>query len=114
MDIKKIKYAHLTTHNEVAENVIRGKYEVGTLKKVIAEQYKGFGIKILKESPMWPGFVVIANTHTLSPETIKKIKDALLTISPEESKDLVQGKYGFADCDDRDFDIIRKYEKYNQ
>lgn len=112
-DIKKLNPTHLKTHNEVVESVIRGEFEVGSLKKDIAEQYKGYAIKFLAESSKWPNFAIVVNTRYLSADTIQKIKDALLNISPEDAKTLVVGKYGFVQASEEDFDTIKKYyEKY--
>lgn len=111
-DINKLKYVYLNTNNDVIEAVIRREYEAGVLRKDIAEQYKGFAIKIIKESPKWPSISVIANEKTLDGKTIKKIKEALLSLNPSVEREIVEGKFGFAPAEERDFEIIKKYEKY--
>lgn len=78
----------------------------------MAEKYKGFAIKILAESPKWPGFSIIVNTKVLSKDKVQKIKDALVHLSPEDATNLLVGMYGFKEANDSDFDIVRSYERY--
>lgn len=111
-DINILGYKHFSTHNQVIEAVIRGEYQVGSLKKSIAREYEGFGIRILKESPKWPAFSVIVNSKTLNPEVINRIKTSLLSATEKELKELVVGRFGFAECKEKNFEIVRKYEKY--
>ncbi|MCX7738441.1 MAG: PhnD/SsuA/transferrin family substrate-binding protein [Hydrogenothermaceae bacterium] len=111
-DINKLGYKHFSTHNQAIEAVIRGEYQVGSIKKSIAKEYEGFRIRILKESPKWSAFSMIVNSRTLNPEAINRIKTSLLSVTEKELKELVVGKFGFAECKEEDFEIIKKYEKY--
>jgi ABC-type phosphate/phosphonate transport system substrate-binding protein len=107
-----MKYTNFEAHHAVVEAVIRGEFEAGTLKKDIAEKYIGFGIRILKESPKWPGVLVVANLKTLSKDKTNSIKNALLSLNPKEVPELVFGKYGFAQVVIEDLNNLKKYEKY--
>ncbi|MCS7199535.1 MAG: PhnD/SsuA/transferrin family substrate-binding protein [Caldimicrobium sp.] len=110
--LEKLGYTFFDNQYEIAEEVLKGTHEAGCLKEDIAMQYKGFAIKILKHSPPWPAFSIVVNRKILSPEVIDKIKSALLNMSPEDTKKLNVGKYGFAQVKEKDFDIIKKYEKH--
>ncbi|MCX7613907.1 MAG: PhnD/SsuA/transferrin family substrate-binding protein [Caldimicrobium sp.] len=111
-NLDKMGYTYFETHHEVAEAVIRGTHEAGCLKSDIAEKYRGFAIKFLKRSPKWPSFSIIVNTKVLNPEQIKKIKLALINLQEEEAKNLIAGKHGFVEAKERDFEIVKKYERH--
>ncbi|MEN3039636.1 MAG: PhnD/SsuA/transferrin family substrate-binding protein [Candidatus Kryptonium sp.] len=111
-NLDKMGYTYFETHHEVAEAVIKGTHEAGCLKSDIAEQYRGFAIKFLKRSPKWPSFSIIVNTKILNPEQIKKIKLALINLEQEEAKNLVAGKHGFVEAKEKDFNIVKKYERH--
>lgn len=111
-NIHKLGFAYFDTHNEVVEAVLKGRFEAGTLKREVAEKYQGFAIRILEETPKWPAFSIIANTEVLSQEVLNKIKEALIKISPDEAKKLIVGRYGFSEASEKDFEIIRQYEKF--
>lgn len=111
-DINKLGYKHFETHNEVIESVIRKEFQAGSLRKDIAEQYSGFALRILDQSPEWPSFSVVVNTKTLDRTKINLIKRALLELDPEVEKNLIAGKYGFAEAKEEAFAILEKYEKF--
>lgn len=43
---------------------------------------------------------------------INRIKTSLLSATEKELKELVVGRFGFAECKEKNFEIVRKYEKY--
>ncbi len=111
-DVDRLGYVHFDTHDAVVDAVLRGKFEAGVVKRDIAERYRGYAIRFLDESPKWPAFVLVVNTKVLTNEEIKKIKRALLNLSSDEAKKLNIGRHGFAEVDERDFETIKKYEKF--
>jgi len=113
-DINKLEYKHFDSHKDVIHWVLSGKYEMGCAREDIIKSYKGYGLKVLGTTGPWPEFVIVANPQKLQRDKIEKIRKALLSIDPEEAKDLVEGKYGFAPAKDEDFEVIKKYEKYKQ
>ncbi|MCS7279555.1 MAG: PhnD/SsuA/transferrin family substrate-binding protein [Thermodesulfobacteriaceae bacterium] len=110
--INKMKIKYFNTHNEIAEAVIREEFEIGSLRKDIAEQYKGFAIKILKVIKMGPSLSVAINPLVVSEPNIKKIQEALLSFNPLDKKDEFIGKYGLTKGREESFNIIKKYEKF--
>ncbi|MDW8095160.1 MAG: PhnD/SsuA/transferrin family substrate-binding protein [Aquificaceae bacterium] len=110
--IEKQGYKLFLTHDDAVKAVLMGKHEAGVVSKKTFEKYKGFGLKLLAESPKWPSLPVVVNTKTLSPELIKKIEDALLSITQEEQKELIEGKFGFAKVTEEDFKVVEKYKRH--
>lgn len=111
-DIKKLGYKHFETHNEVIEAVIRKEFEAGMLKEDVAQQYSGFALRILDQSPEWPAFSIVVNTKVVDKTRADAIKKALLELDPNRERNLIVGKFGFAEAKEEDFEIMKKYEKY--
>lgn len=82
-DLSKMLYRYVGKHDEVALSVIRGEFLLGGMRESIAQEYTSLGLEIIATSPLLPGFSLVVNTQTLSPEQIEAIKKALLS-APKE------------------------------
>ncbi|MDW8066950.1 MAG: PhnD/SsuA/transferrin family substrate-binding protein [Aquificaceae bacterium] len=111
-DIKKLGYKFFETHNEAIEAVIRGEFQVASLKKSVAEKYRGFSINFISESPPWPAYIVVANSKTLSTERISRLRDILLSLKVEERSRLIEGRYGFSPIREEELKIIERYAEH--
>ena len=107
-------YRYLGTHDNVALSVIRGEYDAGGLKTKVARRYAHMGLYILMETPPLPAFALVANTKTLSGNTIAGIQAALLDRTPQHKQenegpqwDNVIGN-GVVKADDTMYETIRK------
>jgi phosphonate transport system substrate-binding protein len=72
-------------HSEAALDVIRGKASVAGVKTSIGEQYRKLGLRFIAESPPLPGFLLVANSRTLSVETIDTVRNSLLQLNPRNN-----------------------------
>ena len=54
--LEKNRYRYLNKHDAVALAIIRGEYDLGGLKTAIGKRYTHLGLKILAETPPFPGF----------------------------------------------------------
>lgn len=111
-DIREMKYDHFETHDKVVQAVLSGSYQMGCVKKSVFKRYEGYALRVLGESPQWPEFALIANTQRLSPRVINRIREALLSIKPEEMSKLVEGRHGFAPVKGDEYRVLEKYEKH--
>ncbi|MEN2995058.1 MAG: PhnD/SsuA/transferrin family substrate-binding protein [Thermodesulfovibrio sp.] len=110
--IEKMKIRYLKNHNEAVEAVIRQEYDVASVRKEIAEKYKGYAIKILKEIEMGPSLSVVVNPSILSEDNIEKIRKALISFNPKDKLGDFMGKYGLVEGSEKNFKIIKKYEQF--
>ncbi|MCX8163897.1 MAG: phosphate/phosphite/phosphonate ABC transporter substrate-binding protein [Aquificaceae bacterium] len=112
ISLEKLGYRFLPTHEDVVKAVLAREYGAGMVSRKVFEKYKGFGLRPLGESPRWPSLPLVANTKTLPPEVIRKIEEALFSLTPEEQKKLAEGRYGFSKVSDEDFNIVEKYKRH--
>lgn len=75
-------YQYVNTHADVALSVIRGVFDAGAMKTAIAEEYSHLGLQILAETNPFPGFALVANAKTLSPERMALIRQTLISLDP--------------------------------
>ncbi len=73
------KYEHLNYHDLVAEKVLRGDFDAGMVKAVVAEQYHDSGLRVLARSPAIPSVPLVAGAHVDSME-IAAVQKALLDL----------------------------------
>jgi len=109
------RYTYLDKHDAVALAVIRGEYDLGGLKTAIGKRYSHLGLKILAETPPFPGFGLIGNKKTLSPETMEAIRQAMIRLDPKTDKETLAqwGKsiqYGVVKATDDDYENVRNYK----
>jgi phosphonate transport system substrate-binding protein len=109
LDIEKLGYEYMGTHENVALAVVRGEPITGSLKTEVARRYENLTLKILEETPPFPGFLIVGNTVTLPPEQIERIRDILLQAPPEARSAWRAGQYGFSPVSGNDFDQFTRY-----
>jgi len=73
-------HEHLSYHDIVAEKVLRGDFDAGMVKSIVAEQYHDQGIRVLERSPAIPSVPVVVGSH-VAPEKVKFVLEALLSLS---------------------------------
>lgn len=97
----------LEREDRVALSVLIGDHDVGALSESVAAKYIKDGLKIIKRSEAIPSFVLCASdalSYAIQKEIIKRLselQDAAILSSID--KDIA----GFAQAEDRDFDVIR-------
>ena len=101
-------------HETVAEKVLRGEFDVGAVKDIVARQYAAQGLRVLKTSPPIPA-VPIAIQQNLDPDLVTSVLDALLDLNPgnpEAAKRMAawdpEFSHGFAIAHDEDYDTMRQ------
>lgn len=106
-------YEFLSHYDNIVRAVLYGDVDAGILKDTMAYKWEGKGIRILYSSPELPPYNIAASSH-LSKSDIKKLKQAFLDLdinNPEHRKVIkaLDKKYdGFANADDKDYDVVRK------
>ncbi len=73
------KYENLSYHDLVAEKVLRGDYDAGMVKAVVADQYHDSGLRVLARSPAIPSVPLVAGAHVDSLE-LRTVQKALLNL----------------------------------
>lgn len=107
LNLDETQYRYLGQHDEVALSIIRGEFNLGGMKESIARNYISLGLEILETSEHLPGFTLVVNTNTLTPEQIDTIKKRLLTTPKEVYK--TWGKdisHGMSEADEKLFEKI--------
>ena len=102
------RWDNLSSHDAVAKAVLKGQYDAGALKDVVAHHYLSHGLRILADSDPIPSVPIVVRQDT-SPTLITAVKQALLTIDPADpflkSWD-TEFSHGFVLADEDDYDII--------
>jgi phosphonate transport system substrate-binding protein len=109
LDLEKLGYDYLGTHENVALAVVRGEFKTGSMKTAVVRRYENLTLKILEESPPLPGFVIVGNTVTLTPEQLEQISNLLIQATPEVRVSWKVGRYGFSPVSDNDFEQFTHY-----
>lgn len=101
-------YAYLRRHERVALAVLHGDFDLGGLRKAIAEGYLARGLRIVEESPRLPPHVIAA-APDLDSELARRLREALLGAEREVLAEFQP--FGepvrFAPVEDGDFDLAR-------
>jgi phosphonate transport system substrate-binding protein len=74
------KYDYLSHHDVVAEKVLRGDYDAGMVKTIVAQDYLDKGIRVLKRSPAIPSVPLVVANQVDSAKT-KSVLTVLLSLS---------------------------------
>lgn len=109
-------YLYAGNHAECTLNILRGNSNVSGVKTSIGQRYDHLGVQIIEESDPLPGFLLVANSRTVSAATINRIKKALLDLDPrQDATDAVTTRLwgesirnGALEVDDEDYDSIRE------
>ena len=103
---------NLKHHDAVAKAILKGQYDAGAVKDVIAKKYMSYGLRVLAYSDPLPSVPFVVRKEA-SPEFINAVKRALLKLdrnNPEHKK--IMGawddefKYGFAEAKADDYRMI--------
>ena len=118
--VHKLKsYDFLGRHDRVAQYVIMGKYDVGAIKKSIADKYSKY-LQVVALSKTFSDFMIVANPK-IEKEVLKKLEKAILSLKDRDIlKSLKNSAIGFEKAKDSDYDELRiimknvdKFEKKN-
>lgn len=110
--LEALRHNYLGNQDQVALAVVKGAYEVGTLKAAVAKKYASLTLRIIEETPAFPGFLLVANRATVTPDQIREIRKLLLGIASKDRAALVMGQHGFAPVLDANYDLIRQNLKF--
>jgi phosphonate transport system substrate-binding protein len=107
------RYSHLRHHDLVAKAVLRGEYDGGAAKDIVAKRY-GDSLKFLLVSDPIPTVPFVASPRTPR-EVIDHVLKRLLSLNPHNEQDQrvmkkwdEEFRYGFTRAHDSDYDPIRK------
>jgi len=107
------EYKNFNYHDSVVKWVLRGKYDAGAVRKVVADRYLPFGLKIIALSDPIPTAPVVIGPKT--PYVIvEDVKSQLLNISKtEEGREVLKRldpsfRGGFVTAKDSDYERIRE------
>ena len=76
------RFTYAGSHSAAALGVAQGEYDVAGVKTVIAERYAHLDLKTIATSSHFPGFTLVANSRTVSAETMAALRQALLALDP--------------------------------
>ncbi len=106
-------YQNLKHHDQVARAVIRGDFDAGALKDIIAYRYLDKGLRIIHISDPIPSVPLVIRPDC-DPQLVEAVKQALLKIDPRDpvqSARMVRWneefRYGFTEASDTDYDVLR-------
>lgn len=104
---------NLVHHNTVVEKVIKGEFDAGVVKDIVARKYIDKGIRII-DKVQATGVPIVAAPH-VDPETVRTVRDVLLAMKSEIDRSGLQTAgwdeevaYGFARTEDSDYDACRQ------
>jgi len=111
-DLKE--YSFLRHHDSVANAVLKGQFDAGAVKDIIAHKYQKDGLRFIFFTDPIPTVPIVVRRDTPT-EMVNSVKSALLNLDPQnpihQKKTISwdeEFKYGFAEASDSDYDSIRK------
>ena len=111
-------YENIEHHNSVARAVLRGEYDAGAVKDIIAYKNKEKGLRFIFTSANIPS-IPIAVGANFDTTMVNQVKEALLFLDPNNTKhqELMKSwdaefRYGFVEAQDSDYDPIRELIKW--
>jgi len=104
-------YAFLENHHNVALGVLVGDFDAGAVKEEVFDEYEKRGLRELVRTPELSEHVFVASNR-LSPEKVKKLRDALYFLrDKEEGQDSMTSIKntitGMVPVKDEDYDNLR-------
>ena len=78
--LKEQKFQYLMSHTNAILSVTAGENTIAGVKDTIASKHKTIGMEVIAQSKPLAGFVLVANTKTLSTKDIKLIEETILNI----------------------------------
>ena len=85
LEEQDIRYAYAGNHTKATLGVVRGEYDLAGVKSSIARRYRHLNVKILSTGMTYPGHLLVANTHPLTPQVITKLQQAMLKLDPQNN-----------------------------
>jgi len=108
------KVQNFAHHHSVIYQVLKGNFEAGVVKEVIAKKFLGRGLKIIAYSDEVPGSPIVV-PRNFNPEITREIKKAFLKINTSDKYYIELLKnwdaefiYGFVEAKDSDYNSIRE------
>ena len=108
------KYSFLRHHDSVVNAVLKGQFDAGAVKDIVAYKYQKDGFRFIFMTDPIPTVPIFVRNDA-SPEMVKSIQTALLNLNsrdPNHQKKMSQWdeefKYGFTEATDSDYDSIKK------
>jgi phosphonate transport system substrate-binding protein len=114
-DLKKIQY--FNHHTTVIQKVLKGEFDAGAVKNIIAEKHVNNGLKIIFKSEPFPaGPITVSNKCDTTIINIVKSLLLKIDIKNTEYQKLVSNwdsefKYGFTEALPGDYSVIRSLIK---
>lgn len=113
INLRELKsFTNLQHHDAVAKAILKGQYDAGAVKDVVAEKYRTHGLRILAWSDPIPAVPLVVRTDT-SPGMVAAITGALLKLDRNNPKHKAIMKswddefcYGFAPAAIADYSKI--------
>jgi len=108
------RWSNLKNHDAVAKAILKGQFDAGAVKDVVAEKYMSHGLRVLAWSAPIPSVPIVVRSDT-PPELVQSLKAALLRLdrtNPQHQKLMEiwddEFKNGFTRATARDYaDIFR-------
>lgn len=113
INLRELKsFSNLQHHDAVAKAILKGQYDAGAVKDVVAEKYRTHGLRILAWSDPIPAVPLVVRTDT-SPDMVAAITGALLKLDRNNPKHKAimkswddEFRYGFAPAAIADYSKI--------
>ncbi|PIV21862.1 MAG: phosphonate ABC transporter substrate-binding protein [Deltaproteobacteria bacterium CG03_land_8_20_14_0_80_45_14] len=113
--LKDLKhYDFLRHHDSVANAVLKGQFDAGAVKDIVAYKYRKDGLRFIFMTDPIPTVPIVVRVNAPQ-EMVKSVKTALLNLNlkdPNCQKKMTRWdeefKYGFTEALDSDYDSIRK------
>jgi len=86
----KNNYTYTGSHSDSVLSVLLGESEIGSAHSGVVNEYLHLGIKPIVISNKLPNFILVANTKTLSKNTINKLRKALAMLNPKAENNLLK------------------------
>ena len=112
--LQNMDYRYTGSHTNVILDVTMGDFDAGSAKTSIVKKYAHLGLKKLKESPRFPGFLWVSST-ALDANVHEKIKRLMLSLDPRHNPEhakitaawIKNIRFGAVEAKDSDYDAIR-------
>jgi phosphonate transport system substrate-binding protein len=113
--LKDLKgYDFLRHHDSVANAVLKGQFDAGAVKDIIAYKYQKGGLRFIFVTDPIPTVPIIVREGAPW-EMVKSVKTALLNLNPQDPNHKKkmslwdeEFKYGFTEASDSDYDSIKR------
>lgn len=106
LDAMKTHYAG--QHEIVAQQVVAGQAELGTLKESVATAYRVLGLRILATTNPLPGFVLVVRNAALPVEQRSLLRERLMAWPTQAQRQWGKSiRWGLEPASDADYDTVR-------